>query len=110
MSELEGTEMETPTEAIDTLSEIPWGAIWIVTISFLAPVIVALALYVRSLNRTIVTISNSRTNDAKEMYESSQKLTRESLTTVDKACRAIDDLGTKVQNVEGAISRFRTGG
>jgi hypothetical protein len=73
-------------------------------------VIVSLSFYVRALNRTIVSISNDRTSDTKEMYEASQKLTRESLETVDKACRAIDGLGSKIQNVEEAISRLRTGG
>jgi predicted Holliday junction resolvase-like endonuclease len=102
--------MELPTEAVNTLSDTAWGAIWIITVVVMGSVIASLSFYIRSLNRTIVSISNDRTNDAKEMYESSQKLTRESLMTVDKACRAIDDLGGKITNVESAISRFRTGG
>jgi len=102
--------METPTEAIDTLSEIPWGAIWVTTVFFMGSVVVALSFYVRNLNKTIVSISDSRTSDAKEMFEASQKLTRESLTTVDKASRAIDALGARIVGVETAISRLRTGG
>lgn len=102
--------MELPTQAVNTLSDTAWGAIWVITVACMGTVITTLSLYVRSLNRTILEITDKRTNDAKEMYEASLKLTRESLTTVDKACKSINDLGAKMQNVENAISRFRTGG
>jgi hypothetical protein len=102
--------MEIPQEAVNTLSDTAWGAIWLITVACMGTVITALSFYARYLNKIIVEISNSRTNDAKEMFEASNKLTRESLDTVSKACQAIDGLGSKIQNVESAISRFRTGG
>lgn len=102
--------MEVPQEAINTLSDTTWGAIWLITVAVMSTVIVTLSLYARYLNKIIVEISNSRTNDAKEMFESSNKLTRESLATVNTASQAINSLGNKIENLETAVSRFRTGG
>ncbi len=96
--------------ALNTLSDTAWGAILILMTTMTGSAITYLMLYVRSLNKTILDITDKRTNDAKEMYEASQKLTRESLTTVDKASRTIDLLGVRIVNVETAIGRLHMEG
>ncbi len=101
--------MEIPQEAVNTLSDTAWGAILILTVSIMGGFITYLMLYVRSLNRTIVEIGDKRTADAKEMYEGAQKMARESLETVNKACRAIDDLGRKITELTGLILRNQGG-
>jgi len=84
--------MEIPHEAVRTLSDTAWGAIWITTVVCMGSAITYLVVYIRSLNRTINSLGEKRTQDAKDNSEAAQRLVREALEAVGKATRAIEEL------------------
>lgn len=101
--------MEIPTEVVNTLSDTAWGAILILTVVVMSGFITYLMIQSRTQNKTIKEISDQRTDDAKEMYAQAQKLARESLDTVNKACEATKDLGRKVSELTTTIMRWQGG-
>lgn len=106
--------MEVPTEAVNTLSDTAWGAIWIITVVSMGSAITYLTVYIRSLNRMMREIGEKRTQDAKDSATESQKLVRELLEAMNKSVRAVDDLGRKVcesnRNTIDLIQRLLSGG
>lgn len=88
--------MEIPQEAVRTLSDTAWGAIWITTVVSMGAAITYLVIYIRTLNKTINSLGEKRTQDAKDNAEAAQKLVREALEAVGKATRAVEDLNRTV--------------
>ena len=84
--------VELPTEAVNTLSDTAWGAILVMMAFMMGSAIIYLTLYVRSLNRTVLEVSEKRTKDAKDFGELTRSLEREALTATNAAREAVKDL------------------
>lgn len=84
--------MDIPTEAVNTLSDTAWGAIIVMMAFMMGSAIIYLTLYVRSLNRTVLEVSEKRTKDAKDFGEQTRSSERGALTATNAAREAVKDL------------------
>lgn len=99
--------MEVPQEAVNALSDTQWGAILLLMAAMMGSAITYLAFYVRSLNRTILEISEKRTQDAKDFGKQAQGLEREALQATGAATAAVKDLQRSSEDVEKEVKEFR---
>jgi len=84
--------MELPQEAVNTLSDTTWGAIWLITAFGMGSAITYLIWTVRGNNKTILDLSEKRTQDAKDFGQMTRDLEKEALNATNAAKEAVKDL------------------
>lgn len=84
--------MELPQEAVNTLSDTAWGAIWLITVLGMGSAITYLITTIRGDNKAIMDLSGKRTQDAKDFGDMTRALEREALTATNAAKEAVKDL------------------
>ena len=82
--------MEVPQEAVNTLSDTAWGAIWLITVSGMGSALTYLIWTIRGNNATI--LSEKRTQEAKDFGNMTRELEREALNATNDAKDAVKDL------------------
>jgi len=84
--------MEVPQEAVNTLSDTAWGAIWLITVFGMGSALTYLIMTIRGNNVTILDLAAKRTQDAKEFGNMTRELEREALNATNAAKEAVKDL------------------
>ena len=99
--------MELPQEAVNTLSDTTWGAIWLITAFGMGSAIAYLIWTVRGNNKTILDLSEKRTQDAKDFGEMTRTLEREALTATNAAQEAVKDLERSNEGFEKELDELK---
>lgn len=99
--------MEVPKEAVNTLSDTAWGAIWLITVFGMGSAITYLIMLVRGYNRTILDLGEKRYREAKDFGNLTRELEREALNATNAAKEAVEDLQDSTKGVESEVKEFQ---
>ena len=99
--------MEVPQEAVNTLSDTAWGAIWLITTSGMGSAITYLIMTIRGNNKTILDLAEKRYREAREFGDMTRKLERDAIDVSHAAAEAVEDLQEATKAVEKELSDFK---
>lgn len=99
--------MELPQEAVNTLSDTAWGAIWLITVFGMGSAITYLIWSVRGNNKTIQDLGEKRTQDAKNFGKMTLEVEKDALNGMNDAKEAVKDLQRSNEDLEKELVEFR---
>lgn len=100
--------MEVPQEAVNTLSDTAWGAIWLITVFGMGSAITYLIWTIRGNNTTILDLAAKRTQDAKDFGRMTRELEKEALNATNDAKDAVKDLQRSSDEMKRELEEFRS--
>lgn len=99
--------MELPQEAVNTLSDTAWGAIWLITVFGMGSALTYLIMTIRGNNKAILDLSGKRTQDAKDFGKMTRELEKDALNAMNDAREAVKDLQRSSEDMKKELEEFR---